>query len=143
MPFQGNNFIDRHAGIKSDSLWNDIDKYKNINEIKNVKSNTWTAQINSYVDFIINSNNLTLLNNTKVDSKYNLNVYSNNDMILNYIVIDGQNHCWSGHKHSGPNSSNTNNLHLDATYLITKFFNIGNNYKPTINIIPENFKYIK
>ena len=144
MPFKGANYVNKNA-YKSDSLWNKVDLTVKMNESKVVTSNTWTANNYNFIGYIVNSNNLKLKNVNKVGTDYISIIYtsSTNDMVLNYIVIAEQNHCWSGHKNSGPDSSESNNFYLDATYLITKFFNIGNDYIPTISTIPANFVYSK
>lgn len=143
MPFKGANYVNKNA-YKSDSLWNKIDTTVNMIESK-VSSNTWTANNHNFVGYIVFTNNLKLINSNRVGTEYISNVYSSttNDMILNYIIISEQNHCWSGHKNSGPDSSESNNFYLDATYLITKFFNIGKDYIPTIPTIPKNFMFSK
>ena len=46
---------------------------------------------------------------------------SNN--VLNFFTIDMQDHDWSGHPNSGPNSNTPANFYLDATYLLIKFLN--------------------
>jgi hypothetical protein len=61
-------------------------------------------------------------------------------MVLNAITIN-QNHDWSGHYKSGPDSDYHRTFILDATYLLIKFFKLQKgNYVPTISTIPLNLK---
>jgi poly(3-hydroxybutyrate) depolymerase len=102
-------------------------------KIDNSLKNTYTPNIQSYVNKIIK---LTKNEVTK-NNYYSCQTAAKYNSYVNFITIFNQNHCWSGHSNSGPDSNNIYNMHLDATYLLTLFFKLDiGNYKPTFNIIP-------
>ena len=56
-----------------------------------------------------------------------------------HIPIKGQNHCWSGHPNSGPDSSKPANMQMDATVIIAHFLKIDySHYTPTIPTNVQN-----
>jgi poly(3-hydroxybutyrate) depolymerase len=135
MPYIGQPYKEE---INSDSLWKVIDS---------TFKNTYTVNIPTYIQEIVKTNNFS---NLKYDSStdqnftnqnYSYSVYSsNNNQILNFITINNQDHDWSGHYNSGPNSNEPSNFTMDATYLMIKFFKLEiGNYKPTVTLaIPSN-----
>lgn len=159
MPYRGQNCVNFDAfqntnGFDYYTIWNQVDPSLNgppNGEIGSVTSNTYTADIPNYVDFIKNHFDLQLYSESivtrMVDTGYNppsLETFNSqsfeNSINLNFIKIDGQNHCWAGHYNSGPDSNENANFSLDATYLIALFLDLKlGKYKPTIDTIPPNF----
>jgi poly(3-hydroxybutyrate) depolymerase len=122
---------------KPDTLWEVIDP---------TFKNTYSVNIPNYIQKIVNNNNLNLKYDSSTDQNftnqnYSYSVYSsNNNSVLNFISINNQDHNWSGHHNSGPNSHEPANFNMDATFLMIQFFNFGiGNYKPTVQqAIPSN-----
>lgn len=106
------------------TIWEKIDK-----SLKN----TYTVNIQSYVNKITN---MSPIKETK-SNYYSCQTAAKYNSYVNFITVFNQNHCWSGHSNSGPDSGDISNMHLDATYLLTLFFKLGiGNYTPTCNVIP-------
>lgn len=141
MPYYGQNYIDKAAyKYESTSNWKNVDP--TLNEINDVvNSNTFTVNFPDYFDFIEKNNNLNqIYNNSNNAYSWTVNTNTNN-MVLNTITINGQDHSWSGHYNSGPNSSYSQNFNLDSTYLLIKFFELEQGgYVPTTSTIPPNLK---
>lgn len=132
MPYYGGKYENEHA-IKrmKQTLWREIDP---------TIQNTYTPNINSYVQKIRENNQCSTSILTD-DLHYSYNQYISNEMVINFITIDGQNHCWSGHNGSGPQSDSPSNFYLDATFLLILFFKLRiGEYKPSIDTIPLHMK---
>ena len=141
MYYTGHEYRNQKAYYGSDSAWKEFDDsvvYDQKNQM--VHSNTFTANIKEFVNVIIDINQLN--ENYQHVKHFTVNVgeYSalsctnvDHTMSLNFITIQDQNHDWSGHIFSGPNSklSNQANFQLDATYLLCQFFNWKLNYPPS------------
>ena len=71
-------------------------------------------------------NKATKHNENKFKGKSTIHTFTNKDNkdVLIHIKIQEQNHCWSGHSNSGPDSSKPENHYFDATKEICSFFNI-------------------
>lgn len=138
MPYLGQNYTNDNA-YRDDSIWKKIDD-KLSKQNNKVSSNTYTANIPNFVDAIVNSNGLKPY---KFDSNNNyfINSYSKSLTNFNFIKINDQNHDWSGHDSSGPDSTEQANKYLDATYLLCNFFNLKlkKDYKLKYNEIPFGF----
>ena len=139
MPYNG-QFYDNSLAIEKapTSIWPDIDI--NLN-------NTYTVRFPAYRNKIIKElGQLSYHYKSSSSTTYSYLSASNYcKTVINYIKIIGQDHCWSGHIDSGPNSSDAANLQLDATYLLTLFFkldlgNYSNNNMPNYKIIPSNLR---
>jgi len=124
------------------SLWEFIDRSH---------KNTYTVNFPSYILQIVETNSMVQTYNsftdptfTNTNPGYSYSVYSsnnptNNNQVLNFITINDQDHVWSGHDDSGPNSNEPSNFTMDATYLMIKFFKLEiGNYKQTVQHIPSN-----
>jgi len=139
MPFNGKNYTNVNA-YRDNSIWNKIDnilsKQNNI-----VTSNTYTANIESFAKAIVDFNNLKLYKTNHRSDKYSIDSYRKSLTNFNLIKINFQNHDWSGHDNSGPNSNDSQNKYLDATYLLSKFFNLDlkKDYKLIYKDIPDGF----
>jgi poly(3-hydroxybutyrate) depolymerase len=145
MPYKGQMYPGTSSAYNyvNTTLWEIIDP--NLNGppfIPNVISNTYNPDIPTYVDKIQQYSGISNeVSSTTVPNEYTSSTYNNsNNNVLNFIKVIGQDHDWSGHLYSGPNSSDTANTYLDATYLMIKFFdlNIGS-YTPTVTTIPTGF----
>ena len=143
MPYNGQNYISSTAySGSSNSIWSTIDPA--LNEVGGqIISNTYTTNFPSYISQIQTLNNLTNISPSYSNSQYSWN-YSTNaggNIVLNSILITDQNHDWSGHNYSGPDSDSGANFYLDATYLFVLFFklNLGN-YVTNIPVVPSNLK---
>jgi hypothetical protein len=133
MPYNGQNYNNSLAlklSAQKKTIWANID---------NTLKSTYTPDIKSYVNKIIN-NKITQIYSTKT---YSCQTAVKHNSHVNFITIFNQNHCWSGHTNSGPDSNEAPNMYLDATYLLSLFFKLDiGNYKPTINTIPHGlYKY--
>jgi poly(3-hydroxybutyrate) depolymerase len=146
MPYPGQNCtgINFLSADVSGSLWSIIDPTVQIDSSQNLINNTYTVNFPDYIKAIIKSNNLqpsSQVPNEPTNGSYSYLVYSNktNNTVLNFITITNQDHDWSGHYNSGPNSNLLPNFTMDATYLMVKFFKllIGK-YIPTVKPIPSN-----
>lgn len=142
MPYEGQLYNNSLAKLKASiSIWPEIDRCLN---------NTYTVNFPSYTNAIIKQLG-TLSECHYVPNSTTYSYFSASNLagnVINSITIVGQDHCWSGHINSGPNSSitNTANFQLDATYLLTLFFNLDlgnytNSSMPnTYKTIPSNLK---
>jgi poly(3-hydroxybutyrate) depolymerase len=133
IPYNGENYMNKGAynlATKTDfSFWPKIDP---------TMKNTYVPNIDNYFNKIIDRNGY----NSPQKLSYSKNTYSFQSASNNILIsVIGQNHCWSGHTDSGPDSNKAPNMNLDATYLLCLFFklNIGD-YIPTINTIPYGLK---
>jgi poly(3-hydroxybutyrate) depolymerase len=147
MPYEGQHFTNNKACTKN-SIWTDIDidikSCTNINE-----SNTYTVNFPSYISEIQKTYSNNIISNDNNYYSWNSSISSSN-LVFNSISINNQNHDWSGHNDSGPDTNygpgNSGpgyiyNTYLDATYLLIKFFNLDKGtYIPTIYTIPSNLK---
>jgi len=136
MPYNGQHYKNKHAyrlGIENMTIWPKIDPNMD---------NTYTPNIYNYVNLIIDSMTNSMTDDIKYSKKnYSCQIISKNKLHLNFITINGQNHCWSGHTNSGPESNDAPNMNLDATYLLSLFFRLKlGKYIPTINFIPHGLK---
>lgn len=132
MPYYGGKYTNSHAVKRSDrTLWKTIDPTLN---------NTYTPNIITYINKIQQMNycsRTVIMNNPN----YSFRIYTNDMIVVNFITINKQNHCWSGHSNSGHDSNSPDNFHLDATYLFILFFNLTQgSYTPTVNTIPTNLR---
>jgi poly(3-hydroxybutyrate) depolymerase len=131
MPIMGQNYTNPNA-IKqlSSTIWSSIDSKVN----KNGDSNTYSASIREFVAAIAKQYNKT----SPIiipQSDFTTITYSS---FVQFIEINNQNHSWSGHLHSGPGSSSQDNMRVDATYILARFFKLStDNYTPTVNLIPS------
>lgn len=132
-PYCNQKAYERSSGRSGRSdigVWHEVDS-----TLSQSKSNTYTANIEAFVNVIIDKNQLNENKNTIDVSGYSTLSCTNinHTMSLNFITIYGQDHDWSGHIHSGPNSQVVNqaNFQLDATYLLCQFFKWKLNYLPT------------
>lgn len=163
MPFLGQNYttfsaFQNNSGFDYYTLWKQLDP--GLTGPANgstgiVSSNTYTADIPRYIDFIKTNFNMNLYSESIVTSIVNtgynppsLETFEcksyNGGNILNFITLNGQNHCWAGHYNSGPDSNANANFSLDATYMVALFLNLKlGRYKPTVDTIPSNFLNIK
>lgn len=132
MPYNGQNYKNSSAltlANAEETIWADIDSSL---------TNTYTANIQSYVNKIINNNTSHL---DIINGIYSSQTAITSRSCINFITIFQQNHCWSGHTNSGPDSDYLPNMQLDATYLLALFFKLKmGNYIPTFTTIPYNFK---
>ena len=139
MPYNGQNYVNSRAYNRS-SLWKTIDPTVNPGSIP-ITTNTYTAEIPTFVSEIVANNNLTQYYSSS-NSDYSWTSYNNNQTgdVLNFITINGQGHCWSGHiTYDDPKSFLPSNFYLDSTYLFIKFFNLlQGKYQITVNTIPPN-----
>jgi len=139
MPYNGQNYVNSLA-YNRPSLWKTIDPTVNPGS-KPITTNTYTAKIPTFVSEIVANNNLTQYYSAS-NSDYSWTSYNNNQTgdVLNFITINDQGHCWSGHySNDDPKSFLPSNFYVDSTYLLTKFFNLlQGNYKPTVSVIPPN-----
>lgn len=135
MPYKGENYKNKKADVNG-SLWSVIDPTVKNNK-GGITDNTYTVNFPDYIQEIVNKNNLNL-KYIYSNTKYSYLVYSSNsNQVLNFITINNQNHDWSGHYNSGPNSNEPSNFTMDATYLLTKFFNLSiGKYSPKVKTIP-------
>jgi poly(3-hydroxybutyrate) depolymerase len=140
IPYDGAMYNNENAYEGRDkTIWTEIDK--DINKIDGViETNTYTANIPKYIEFIQTNNTLQETYNSS-NVEYEWNSASNDKVVLNSISIIGQKHCWSGHANSGSGSDQPTNFYLDATYLLIKFFkfNMGS-YITSIPIIPDGLR---
>ena len=125
MPFKGQHFLNKHAEEKAE-YWREIDP-----SLKN----TYTFDIPyfwNYIGYLFNRDKPTILD---ISNNITLSNWGN----VKLITAKNQNHCWMGHKKSGPDSDKISNFQFDATTLLCKFFdNIELiNYTNSI-ITPEN-----
>lgn len=108
MPFKGQHFLNKYAEEKAE-YWKKIDP-----SLKN----TYTFDIFyfwNYIGYLFNKKKPTIEN------------ISNNTTLSNWgdvklITALHQNHCWMGHRESGPESDRNSNFEFDATTLMCKFF---------------------
>lgn len=138
MPYNGQNYMNSKAYNKP-SLWKKIDVTVNPGSIP-IKTNTYTADLPTFVSKIVANNNLTQYYSSS-NSKYSWSSYNDQTgNVLNFITINGQGHCWSGHyTYKDPKSFLPSNFYLDSTYLFIKFFNLlQGKYQITVNTIPPN-----
>lgn len=144
MPYNGQNCTSSNfqkADVNG-SLWPVIDPTLEFNN-GNI-TNTYTVSFPEYIKKIIESNNLTPpseLPQEPSDGSYTYSVFSNktNNTVLNFIAPTNQDHDWSGHNNSGPNSNLPQNFTMDATFLMIKFFKlVQGNYTPTVLHLPIN-----
>lgn len=134
MPFNGQHFLNEKALKKSlddsnGSYWKTIDnsisynaKDSNLNQ-----SNTYTLNIENFWEQT--SKNMTKNGNTINFGENNLSQmtqYMNDSEKTKSVIIKvhDQNHCWSGHAKSGPDSDKESNKQFDATSIICSFFGI-------------------
>lgn len=143
MPYQGQHYKNRVACKKiKKTIWKLIDnQVKCSTDTKLIQSNTYTVNINDYYKKIILNGNFINIKCHQNTSNYKFNSFINcKNTVLNLFELNNQNHCWSGHINSGPDSNKSSNFNFDATYLLVLFFDLDiGNYKPTIPIIPKNF----
>jgi poly(3-hydroxybutyrate) depolymerase len=145
MPYDGQEFPGSSDAIDflKITLWRVIDpEIINLFNLDIIKTQTFTPDIPNYVQNIIKYSKINnLYSSTTVEDKYTLTSYNNScNNVLNFFTIDRQDHDWSGHPNSGPNSNRPANFHLDATYLLIKFFDFDiGKYKTKIDIIPTGF----
>ena len=143
MPYEGQHFTNKKA-CTNKSIWTNIDiAIKNCTHIIN-ESNTYTVNFNSYISEIQKTYSNNIISNHNNYYSWNSSISSSN-LVFNSISINNQNHDWSGHTDSGPDtnygSESVYNTYLDATYLLIKFFNLDKGtYIPTIYTIPSNLK---
>ena len=121
MPYNGQHFRNRKA-IRDAEYWYTKDS---------TLENTYTAHIKNYFTEIANINGsveMKRIDNPKYGrhKHYIEYIFRNSDHkdVLIHIKINGQNHCWSGHRDSGPDSDKLENHYFDATEKICKFFDI-------------------
>jgi len=142
MPYYGNHYINSKAIMSREkTLWKTIDPSVNgPPEHSKSISNTYNPNINEYVEKMKTTYQFKKINIID-DPKYSLYSYNNKkNNVINFITINGQNHCWSGHYNSGPDSNKSENFYLDATYLLILFFELDiGNYIPTVDTIPHGF----
>ena len=143
MPYYGQNYISSTAyNRSSNSIWSTIDP--SLNEVGGqIISNTYTTDFPSY-NSTIQTTNIFLTDqssDSNTDYSWSSSTNASGNKVLNFITINGQDHDWSGHFNSGPNSNLPPNFYLDATYLLVLFFklNLGN-YKTKIPVVPSNLK---
>lgn len=108
MPFKGQHFLNKHAEEKAE-YWREIDP-----SLKN----TYTFDIPyfwNYIGYLFNKDKPTILD---ISNNITLSNWGN----VKLITAKNQNHCWMGHKKSGPDSDKISNFQFDATSLICKFF---------------------
>ena len=108
MPYNGQQFLNEEA-VKRAEYWKTIDPTLN---------NTYTFDVPFFWDYI------GKLFNKKDSITTDL---SNNLTLTNWgsvklMTAKHQNHCWMGHKRSGPESDKSSNKYFDATSLICYFF---------------------
>lgn len=140
MPYYGQHCVEQNfnRAITPTSLWQVIDPTLEVNNGV-ITNNTFTVSFPSYIQEIINNNNLTQSYGSTTPTYSYSGYSSNNNNVLNFITIYNQNHDWSGHYDSGPDSNQPANFTMDATYLMIKFFNLEiGSYIPTVQSIPCN-----
>ena len=143
MPYDGQNYINSKAyNGSSTSIWSTIDP--SLNEVvSQIVSNTYTTNFPLYNSTIKTLNNFTTNPYSNSNSQYSWSSTTNvsGNIVLDFISIIGQNHDWSGHLNSGPDSNEPENFYLDATYLFVLFFklNLGN-YVTNKPVVPTNLK---
>jgi poly(3-hydroxybutyrate) depolymerase len=138
MPYNGQQYMNSNALNALDkTLWKTIDPSVSASPLN---GNTHTAVIfqshTGYYNSVVTNNNLTKIRTTNPkNSNYYRYVYHNttNNVVMNLITVNGQDHSWSGHSGLGRNSTNSANLYLDATHLILRFFNLTTDYKAVKN----------
>ncbi len=137
MYYNGANYVNSNAFSKP-SLWRIIDPTVDP-ESTVVATNTYTANIPLFINSIITHNNMTTYYSDS-NSNYNWSSYRNNTgTVLNFISLNDQGHCWSGHTSRNASSVLPSNFYMDSTYLLIKFFNLlQGDYKETVNVIPPN-----
>lgn len=145
MPYQGQMYpgTSNAYNYVNTTLWQIIDTSLSGPPFSSsITSNTHNPDIQTYVNKIQQNSAINNeVSSTTVANEYTSSTYNNsNNNVLNFITVIGQDHDWSGHDHSGPNSNSSANKYLDATYLMIKFFNLNiGNYKPTVTTIPTGF----
>jgi poly(3-hydroxybutyrate) depolymerase len=142
MPFTGQNYLDATAYADRQNgpfytLWKSVDPSLNgPPSVPSVVSNTYTANIATYISDSVALNALAV-HSEYVGTGYSATAYLSPNDVMNFITIQKQNHCWSGHTNSGPDSGGKSNLLLDATYLFALFFRMDlGTYVPTVTTIP-------
>jgi len=139
MPYNGQNYVNSRAYNIPSSLWKTIDPTVIPGSIP-ITTNTYTADLPTFVSKIVANNNLTQYYSAS-NSDYSWTSYNNQTGdVLNFITINDQGHCWSGHYTiTDPKSFLPSNFYLDSTYLFIKFFNLlQGKYQITVNTIPPN-----
>ena len=133
IPYYGGKYMNPHAKKKwTKTLWTTIDPSTN---------NTYTPNISTYIHKTANMNNCSISNIDDMDSNYVFNTCTNGKTVVNLLAITNQNHCWSGHHESGPESNSPFNFYLDATYLFVLFFKLKiGKYIPTVYTVPNNMQ---
>lgn len=129
MPFNGKHFTNRKAiedSLKEkESYWKTIDS--NVQE-NPLNSNTYTVNIPNFWNSITDNMEIQITKKFGIDNKSELKKYTDTNNTRFYsIEVTDQNHCWSGHENSGPESSLEPNKQFDATAAICSFFNISLN----------------
>ena len=122
MPYEGQHFKNKKA-TRDAEYWKEKDS---------TLQNTYTFDIYNYWNYIAkNINNSVKMKKTNFKGesyKYKF-IDKDNKTVLIHIKVIGQNHCWSGHDKSGPDSHAHQNHYFDATDEICKFFKITYNNK--------------
>jgi len=138
--YNGANYVNQKAYDSKDSLWKTIDTTVNPGS-RPITTNTYTTNIPNFVTSIITNNNLTQYYSGS-NSDYSWSSYKNGETecVLNFITINGQGHCWSGHiEQTIPASYYPSNFYLDSTYLFIKFAILDQgNYVQTVSTVPNN-----
>jgi poly(3-hydroxybutyrate) depolymerase len=137
MYYNGANYVNSNAFSKP-SLWRIIDPTVDP-ESTVIATNTYTANIPLFINSIITHNHMTTYYSDS-NSNYNWSSYRNNTgTVLNFISLNDQGHCWSGHTSRNASSVLPSNFYMDSTYLLIKFFKLlQGDYKETVNVIPPN-----
>lgn len=108
MPYKGQHFLNKDAEKKAE-YWKEIDP--------SLKK-TFTFDIPyfwNYIGHLFNNDKPTIIDISD-------NIILSNWGNIKLITATHQNHCWMGHKNSGPDSDKISNLQFDATTLLCKFF---------------------
>ena len=111
MPYDGQNFLTKEAVDKAE-YWKKIDP---------TLKNTYTFDVPFFWNYIGKLFNKKDFTTTEFSNDSTLKNWSGENSVK-LITAKHQNHCWMGHKDSGPDSDKPSNKHFDATTLICFFF---------------------
>lgn len=120
MPYDGQNFINPKAIEHAKDYW-----IKKDPTVASGKSNTYTAKIESYSEYLAKEVNKCFVStSSKLGSYSTVATWSGCSADFKFISVAGGNHVWTGHINSGPDSGKTPNMDFNATEELAKFFNL-------------------
>jgi poly(3-hydroxybutyrate) depolymerase len=120
MPYNGQNFINPKAIEHAQDYWITKDP-----TVASGKSNTYTANIESYSEYLAKEvNKCAVSTPSKLGSYSTVKTWSGCFADFKFVSVAGGNHVWTGHINSGPDSGKTPNMDFNATEEVAKFFNL-------------------